>query len=122
MFKKIAYSLIKVSIGFILLAIGFSYYVNNHAVKNIAELECATQPTSFIQIEQYAPITKLWGRESDGNIKLTFADGTKRYFRNINILGYGNQRVALILGDGYWDRYVFGSQKLYYNSTAYDCF
>ena len=119
MLKSIFVVSIKV-IGIIILGLlGLYYYLSNHTTKSVAEVKCQTYPTVFLQINEYAPITKLWAT-SDGEINVTFDDGTKRYFPDVELLGDGNQKVALILNEPQWQRYVFGSKKLYFNGMDFD--
>ena len=118
---KFLKTLFKIVVAIVFILFGLHYYLSNHTIKTVAEVKCQTNPTAFIQVNEYAPITKLWGSTSDGNMQVTFDNGTKAYFPDIEMLGEGNQKVALILNEQKWQRYVFGGKKLYYDGVDYDC-
>ena len=120
MLKSIFVFLMKVIAFIVIGLLVLYYYLSNHTMKTVAEVKCQTYPTAFLQINEYAPITKLWAT-SDGNIKVTFDDGTKRYFADVEMLGDGNQKIALIQNEAQWQRYVFGSKKLYFSGMDFDC-
>ena len=117
---KFLKTLLQIVVAIVFILFGLYYYLSNHTEITAAEVKCQTNPTTFIQINEYAPIVGLWAT-SDGNMQVTFDNGTKVYFSDIEMLGEGNQKVALILNDPQWQRYVFASKKLYYGGLDYDC-
>ena len=112
---------VKIVLAVVFGLFGLFYYLTNHTIIPIAEVTCNTTPKAYIQVNKYAAITNLWGGPSDGDILVTFEDGSKRNFIDIKILGKGNQRVALIRNEQNWDRYVFGSKQIYFNGKAIQC-
>ena len=114
---------LKIVLAVVVGLFGLFYYLTNYTEIPIAEVTCDKDKTLefYLQVNEYAAITNLWGGPSDGNILVTFENGSKRSFIDIQILGKGNQRVALIRNERDWDRYVFGSKQIYFNGKAYQC-
>ena len=111
---------VQIVVAIVVILFGLHYYLSKYTEITVAEVKCQTSPTTFTQVNEYAPIVGLWAT-SDGNMQVTFDNGTKAYFSDIEMLCEGNQKVALILNDPQWQRYVFGSKKLYYDGVDYDC-
>ena len=114
---------VKIVLAVVVGLFGLFYYLTNYTEIPIAEVTCNKDKTLefYLQVNEYAAITELWGGPSDGNILFTFTDGSKRSFIDIEILGQGNQRVAFIRDESIWDRYVFGSKQIYVNGKAIQC-
>ena len=77
----------------------------------------------FLQVNEYSILTKLCGSRSDGNIRITYSNGTKEYLSDIRFIGDGNQKTALILdGTGRWAKYIFGNSSLFEGTNAIKCY
>ena len=99
----------------ILAVIGSLYYLANYTEYVAAEKECVglSGGKVFIQLNQYAVITNLWGGKSDGNLMVTYESGSKDYVSHVTFIGEGNQKVALFTKDEKWTRYVFANGQLF---------
>lgn len=107
------------TLGFLVLTvIGVYFYMVNYSEYVVAEKSC--DGGFFIQVNQYLPITKMLGATSEGNVKITFSDGTKDYVSDVDFIGNGNQKIALFT-DRRWSRYVFSNNQMFEGTTPIQC-
>ena len=106
-----------------LVVVGFYLYLVSYSEKVVAEKSCA-DGDFFIQLNEYVPLTKLLGAQSEGNMMITYKNGTKEYISDVEFIGKGNQKIALFV-DKKWQRYVFASDKIYHGKSMnweFDCY
>ena len=61
------------------------------------------------------------GSGSEGNLQITFSNGTKDYVPSVMFLGEGNQKIA-IFDDTRWSRYLFGNNQMFEGTDPIQCF
>ena len=98
-----------------IIAVGFYFYLVNYSEKVVAEKSCA-DGDFFIQLNEYIPLTKFLGAQSEGNLKITYKNGTKEYISRVEFIGKGNQKIALF-EDEKWQRYVFATNTIYHGKS-----
>ena len=108
-------------IGFLLLGlVALYFYLVEYGESTVAEKNC--DGGFFIQVNEYASLNViLFSSVSEGNVKITYADGTKDYLPDVRFIGEGNQKIALI-SDERWSRYVFGNSRIFEGATAIQCY
>ena len=108
------------TLGFlVVIIVGMYVYMANYSEYVVAEKSC--DGGFFIQVNQYLPITKLLGADSEGNVKITFANGTKDYVADVDFIGAGNQKIALFT-DKNWGRYVFANHQIFQGTKPFQCY
>ena len=108
-------------IGFLVLGpVALYFYLVEYGESTVAEKNC--NGDFFIQVNEYSSLNViLFGSESDGNVKITYSNGTKEYLPDVKFIGEGNQKIALI-SDERWSRYVFGNSRIFEGATAIQCY
>jgi hypothetical protein len=101
----------------------FIYLISYDPV--VAEKRC--EGGFFIQIAQYSAYNLFViemlgvGSGSEGNLQITFSNGTKDYVPSVMFLGEGSQKIA-IFDDTRWHRYVFGNNQMLEGTDPIQCF
>ena len=106
--------------------VGSFFYLGNYDYV-VAEKRC--DGGFFIQVGQYSAYNLFFlgmlGAPSDeiseGNLKVTFSNGTKDYVPYVTFLGEGNQKIA-IFDNTRWSRYVFGNNQIFEGTSPIQCF
>ena len=110
-------------IGFLLLGlVALYFYLVEYGESIVAERNC--DGGFFIQVNEYASLgVILFSSESEGNVEITYANGTKDYLPDVEFIGQGNQKIALIRDrNDRWTRYVFGNSRIFEGATAIQCY
>ena len=108
-------------IGFLFVGlVALYFYLVNYGESVVAEQNC--DGGFFIQVNEYSSLgVVLFSSESEGNVKITYSNGTKEYLPDVKFIGEGNQKIALI-SDDRWSRYVFGNSRIFEGATAIQCY
>jgi hypothetical protein len=108
--------------GFMILGlVGLYFYLVEFGESTVTEIKC--DGGFFIQVNEYSKLSKLYGANSEGNIKITYSNGTKEYLPEIRFIGEGNQKIALIHDrNSRWTRYIFGNSSIFEGSNATKCY
>ena len=113
------------SVGLVMAwIVGSFIYLGNYDYV-VAEKRC--DGGFFIQIDQYSAYNLLFlkvlgvSSGSEGNLAVTFSNGTKDYVPFVTFLGEGNQKIA-IFDDTRWSRYVFGNSQIFEGTSPIQCF